>query len=202
MSTNNAESKLKYFTTPTSYQNIFTNYPTVTNNNSIIYGANGNMLNQNDHKMFDTVYTRDSDINKPSIDFDKVFFPSYINKGDPNDYSSKIDIETNFKISDHEKLNKIPTVKSSDGRTFDICQDRRRNLNHSSYIPGSLMVDKGFGNLNEFGKIKYGTSTRDELLTVRDHEYDRFHFTYRNYQNPIYGTNLPPQDTRYLNKTF
>jgi len=131
---------------------------------------------------------------------------------DQKDYGQKINIENDFKglnvpikVYPPDTLNKrlnVPEFKSTDGRSFKLVNDRRRNLDHSEYIRSGSMINTGFGNINNFSKIKYGESTRDIQGSLRDVEIDRFHFTYRNYQHTVYGSNPFPQDTRYLNKKF
>ena len=118
------------------------------------------------------------------------------------DYGTKINIENEFKIPEHSKKGEIPEFKSTDGRNFKLINDRRRNLDHSDYIRSGSMSNSGFGNLNNLSKIKYGESTRDIQGSLRDVEIDRFHFTYRNFQHEVYGSNPYPKDTRYLNKKF
>ena len=114
----------------------------------------------------------------------------------------KIKIDNEFTRPGYNKSNQIPEFKSNDNRTFKLVNDRRRNLDHSEYINIGSMTNTGFGNISDFSKIKYGTSTRDIDGTYRDRELDRFHFTYRNFQHELYGSNAIPQDTRYLNKKF
>lgn len=94
------------------------------------------------------------------------------------------------------------TVKSNDGRTFYMCNNRVRNLDTSGYIPTADRVSTGFGNIEVMNQMQFGTSTRLNQAEIRDAEIDRFHPTYHNYQSDLI-TKLPfPADTRYLNKRF
>jgi hypothetical protein len=206
---NSSSGKLKYFTNSRQFeQPLFRFYQdTLTEpSNSLIYGANGNFvagINTN------TQYTRN--IPDPSIlkntstvsaGFDSKFFPTFNVTGDPADRAKKIGIESEFKLPVHSKKNEIPEFKSNDGRSFKLVSDRRRNLDHSSYIPAGSKTNTGFGNINDFSRIKYGEFTRDIQGPSRDIELDRFHPTFRNYQHEVYGSNPYPKDTRYLNKKF
>lgn len=203
---NNSSGKLKYFTNPRQFEQPMFRYyqDTLDKSKSTIYGADGKItstINTN------TEYTRISGgrIEKNSnlsSEFNNKYFPTYNVLGDPNDRAKKISIENEFKIPEHTKKNEIPEFKSTDGRIFKLVHDRRRNLDHSDYIPSGSMTNVGFGNINEFSKIKYGQATRDIQGPSRDKELDRFHHTFRNYQHEIYGSNPFPKDTRYLNKKF
>ncbi len=208
---NNSFGKLKYYTNPRQFeQPLFRFYqdaaPAPT---SMIYGAGGsttfNGINSN------TQYTRNiPDFSKSETStvvpgFDSKYFPQPLNTGGNYlDYSKKVSIESEFKIPEHSKKNEIPEFKSTDGRSFKLVHDRRRNLDYSNYIPAGSKTNTGFGNIADFSKIKYGQSTRDMQgqPPARDIEQDRFHFTFRNYQHEVYGSNPYPKDTRYLNKKF
>jgi len=213
---NSSSGKLKYFTNSRQFeQPLFRYYQDtiVQPNSSMIFGASGDFvsgINTN------TQYTRN--IPDPSVlkntttvaaGFDSKFFPSfgYTNTlggtiGDPRDRANKVGIESEFKMPVHSKKNEIPEFKSNDGRSFKLVSDRRRNLDYSNYIPAGSKTNAGFGNINDFSKIKYGEFTRDVQGPSRDIELDRFHPTYRNFQHEVYGSNPLPKDTRYLNKKF
>lgn len=209
---NNSFGKLKYYTNPRQFeQPLFRFYQDAAPGaGSMIYGAGGMRpsaggINSN------TQYTRNiSDFNKSDTStlapgFDSKYFPQPLNTGGNYlDYSKKVSIESEFKLPVHSKTNQIPEFTSSDGRSFKLVHDRRRNLDHSNYIPAGSKTNAGFGNIADFSKIKYGMSTRDMQGQgpARDIEQDRFHFTFRNYQHQVYGSNPFPQDTRYLNKKF
>jgi hypothetical protein len=204
----NLNSKLKYYSNTRVFeQPLFRYYnPNVTFDKpeSLLFNPNGT-LDKKVNTNTNTQYTRnkvDKPDNKPVLGFDSKYFPNYISKGDPVDYGKKIDIESEFKIPEYSKKGQIPEFKSNDGRTFSLVNDRRRNLDYSEYIPSGSMGNSGFGNINDFSKLKYGDSTRDIQGPSRDKEHDRFHFTYRNYQHQVYGSNPYPADTRYLNKKF
>ena len=179
-------------------------------NKKVVVDLNGlNMMNnQNKDKISNTLLESN---NKVESNFDLKYFPSSLldtkvnssrTSGLQFDYSNKINIENEFKIPEHSKTGQISEFKSKDGRSFRLVNDRRRNLDHSEYIRSGSMSNSGFGNLNDLSKIKYGESTRDIQGSIRDSEVDRFHFTYRNYQHEVYGSNPLPGDTRYLNKKF
>ncbi len=221
---NNSFGKLKYYTNPRQFeQPLFRFYQDAAPaTGSMIYGAGGMSFQDgmrpsvNGSTSFsginsNTQYTRNiTDINKSDTStvvpgFDSKYFPQPLNTGGNYlDYSKKVSIESEFKMPEHSKRNEIPEFKSTDGRSFKLVHDRRRNLDHSSYIPAGSKTNTGFGNIADFSKIKYGQSTRDMQGQgpSRDIEQDRFHFTFRNYQHSVYGSNPFPQDTRYLNKKF
>ena len=190
---NNTNSKVKYFLDTRTFNQSLT-----SSNNQLL-----------DNIVMNTTYTRNKDkwsdqdqlnnvlsnsCNKLESNFDSKYFPSSLLEANVNkigvqfDYGTKINIENEF--------------KSKDGRKSTLIHDRRRNLDHSEYIRSGSMTNSGFGNLNDLSRIKYGESTRDIQGTIRDSEVDRFHFTYRNYQHEVYGSNPLPGDTRYLNKKF
>ena len=190
---NNTNSKVKYFLDTRTFNQSLT-----SSNNQLL-----------DNIVMNTTYTRNKDkwsdqdqlnnvlsnsCNKLESNFDSKYFPSSLLEANVNkigvqfDYGTKINIENEF--------------KSKDGRKSTLIHDRRRNLDHSEYIRSGSMTNSGFGNLNDLSRIKYGESTRDIQGTIRDSEIDRFHFTYRNYQHEVYGSNPLPGDTRYLNKKF
>jgi hypothetical protein len=192
-------SKLKYIENTENNKPAFmfnnTNY---NNNQSIIYGNSSLIQQSND---FSTKYTRnDEKYNaRPIIDFDKKFVP-ITTGGDYQDYLTKIDIENGLKIKEYEKKNKLENVESTDGKKFEQCTDRQRNINNASYQPSNIL---NYGNRHpEIETNKFNISTREQQLTIREQELDRFHFTYRNYQNDIFGSNPLPSDTRNLNKKF
>ncbi len=209
---NNSFGKLKYYTNPRQFeQPLFRFYQdSIPLTNSLVYGANGLTttfagINSN------TQYTRNiTEVSKSNTStvvsgFDSKYFPQPLNTGgNPMDYAQKVSIESEFKIPVHSKKNQIPEFKSTDGRSFKMVHDRRRNLDHSDYIPAGSKTNTGFGNIADFSKIKYGMSTRDMQGQgpSRDIEQDRFHFTFRNFQHEVYGSNPFPKDTRYLNKKF
>ena len=208
MSQNNLE-KLKYITNPSTFEQPMFRYYTSEFNpvSSIVYGADG-IIKNNVQPKTDTQYTRNVSVldNKSTLsdNLNKKYYPSlnggFTGKGDPNDYSNKINIENEFKLPQYNKFNQYPKFKSSDGRIFNLENDRRRNLDYSNYIQTGGMTNTGFGNIDELSKNKNGLSTRDVEMTIRDTEIDRFHFTFKNYQHEVYGSNPIPQDTRYLNK--
>lgn len=221
---NNSNSKLKYFLDTRTFNQplTFSNNNNYNKSNSILYNPNNQLL---DNIIMNTSYTRNNEktrnnerINKVESKFDSKYFPSSLletkldssrtfgslsgTSGLQFDYSNKINIENEFKIPEHSKTGEISEFKSKDGRSFKLVNDRRRNLDHSDYIRSGSMSNSGFGNLNDLSIIKYGDSTRDIQGSIRDSEVDRFHFTYRNYQHEVYGSNPLPGDTRYLNKKF
>jgi len=211
---NNLKSKLKYYSNTRVFeQPLFRYYnPDVTFDRpkSLLFNPDGK-FDKKSNKNINTQYTRnksETPNNKPVLGFDSKYFPNYknhpqfISKGDPVDYGNKIDIESEFKSPEYSKTGKIPEFKSNDGRTFILTNDRRRNLDYSEYIPAGSMTNTGYSDINDFSKLKYGDSTRDMQGPSRDKEQDRFHFTYRNYQHQVYGSNPYPADTRYLNKKF
>lgn len=190
---NNTNSKVKYFLDTRTFNQSLT-----SSNNQLL-----------DNIVMNTTYTRNKDkwsdqdqlnnvlsnsCNKLESNFDSKYFPSSLLEANVNkigvqfDYGTKINIENEF--------------KSKDGRKSTLIHDRRRNLDHSEYIRSGSMTNSGFGNLNDLSRIKYGESTRDIQGSLRDVEIDRFHFTYRNFQHEVYGSNPYPKDTRYLNKKF
>ena len=200
--------KLKFITNPSTFEQPMFRYYTAEFNpvSSIVYGADGIIKNNVEPKT-NTQYTRNLSVldNKAlSDDLNKKYYPnlntSFTTKGDPNDYSKKINIENEFKLPPYNKFNESPQFKSSDGRIFNLENDRRRNLDYSNYIQTAGMTNTGFGNIEELSKIKNGIATRDVDMTIRDTEIDRFHFTFKNYQHEVYGSNPYPKDTRYLNK--
>jgi len=214
---NNSNSKVKYFLDTRTFNQPLTFSNNYSKSNSILYNPNNQLL---DNIIMNTEYTRNKDKisntllesnNKVESNFDLKYFPSSLldtkvnssrTSGLQFDYSNKINIENEFKIPEHSKTGQISEFKSKDGRSFRLVNDRRRNLDHSEYIRSGSMSNSGFGNLNDLSKIKYGESTRDIQGSIRDSEVDRFHFTYRNYQHEVYGSNPLPGDTRYLNKKF
>lgn len=207
MEQNNSK-KLKFITNPSTFEQPMFRYYTAEFNpvSSIVYGADG-MINNNVEPKTNTQYTRNLSVldNKTlSDDLTKKYYPSlnttFTAKGDPNDYSKKINIENEFKLPSFNKFNQSPQFKSSDGRIFNLENDRRRNLDYSNYIQTAGKTNTGFGNIDELSKIKNGLSTRDVDMTIRDTEIDRFHYTFKNYQHEVYGSNPFPKDTRYLNK--
>jgi hypothetical protein len=187
---NNSNSKVKYFLDTRTFNQSLT-----SSNNQLL-----------DNIIMNTQYTRNNNLqeskNKLESNFDSKYFPislldAKVNKstGLQFDYANKINIENDFKnISTQE----CKTKSTNNCKTHD----RRRNLDYSNYILPGSMTNSGFGNLNDLSKIKYGESTRDIQGSIRDSEVDRFHFTYRNYQHEVYGSNPLPGDTRYLNKKF
>ena len=187
---NNSNSKVKYFLDTRTFNQSLT-----SSNNQLL-----------DNIIMNTQYTRNNNLqeskNKLESNFDSKYFPislldAKVNKstGLQFDYANKINIENDFKnISTQE----CKTKSTNNCKTHD----RRRNLDYSNYILPGSMTNSGFGNLNDLSKIKYGDSTRDMQGSIRDAEIDRFHFTYRNYQHEVYGSNPLPGDTRYLNKKF
>jgi len=209
---NNSFGKIKYYTNPRQFeQPLFRYYQdSIPTSNSMIYGAGGGSNTTNFNEInSNTQYTRNiTDFNKNETTnvvagFDSKYFPQPLNtSGNPLDCSKKVSIESEFKIPQHSKMNQIPDFKSTDGRSFKLVNDRRRNLDHSNYIPAGSKTNTGFGNISDFSKIKYGQSTRDVQGPSRDIEQDRFHFTFRNFQHEVYGSNPYPKDTRYLNKKF
>ncbi len=216
---NNSFGKIKYFTNPRQFEQPLFRFfqDSVPIANSMIYGAGGFSSQdveqsgtlQNGCTNSNTQYTRNmTDFNKTEKSnvvsgFDSKYFPQPLNTGgNPSDFAKKVSVESEFKIPQHSKINQIPEIKSTDGRTFKLIHDRRRNLDHSNYIPAGSKTNTGFGNIADFSKIKYGQSTRDIQGPTRDKEQDRFHFTHRNYQHEVYGSNPFPKDTRYLNKKF
>ena len=209
---NNSTGKLKYYTNSRQFeQPLFKFYQdTLDKSASIVYGASGDFISGINTN---TQYTRNipdpnslKNVSTTVTEFDKKYFPSSTvgmrTSGDPADYARKIIIENEFKIPEYLKKNQIPEFKSTDGREFKLVHDRRRNLDHSEYIPSGSKTNTGFGNINDFSKIKYGESTREIQGPTRDGELDRFHSTFRNYQHEVYGSNPLPKDTRYLNKKF
>ena len=154
----------------------------------------------NNPKSCNTNDFRQSTIRNPITSNSNGFRQSTI--GNPNDFSKKVNIESEFKIPEYSKVGEIPEFKSNDGRIFKLTNDRRRNLDYSEYLLPGSKISTGFSNINNLSQIKYGDATRDVNGSSRDKELDRFHFTYRNYQNPVYGSNEFPKDTRYLNKKF
>jgi len=202
----NKNTKMKFISGPEKLEQPIFSYYTTTFKpvESIVYGADSKITN-NANINTNSQYTRNYtavDVNKNTTsDFDKTFFPGFLDKGDPNLYSSNIGIENELKIPDYQKNNNINCCQNDD-RTFTQVHDRRRNLNYDRHINHGSMINRGFGNIDEFSKLKIGTFTRDTQQTIRDTEYDRFHFTFQNYQNEVYGSNPNPTDTRYLNKRF
>ena len=191
---NNSNSKVKFFVDTRTF-----NQPSTFVNNQLLDNININ-----------TSYTRNKDqtnnilpdsCNKLQSNFDSKYFPSSLLEINVNknglqfDYANKINIDNEFKFQ---------STKDCKSTSSNNCRihDRRRNLDHSEYIRSGSMSNSGFGNLNDLSRIKYGDSTRDIQGSIRDSEIDRFHFTYRNYQHEVYGSNPLPGDTRYLNKKF
>jgi hypothetical protein len=191
---NNSNTKVKYFVDTRTF-----NQPSTFVNNQLLDNININ-----------TSYTRNKDqtnnilsdsCNKLQSNFDSKYFPSSLLEINVNknglqfDYANKINIDNEFKFQ---------STKDCKSTSSNNCRihDRRRNLDHSEYIRSGSMSNSGFGNLNDLSRIKYGDSTRDIQGSIRDSEIDRFHFTYRNYQHEVYGSNPLPGDTRYLNKKF
>jgi hypothetical protein len=208
---NNSSGKLKYFTNSRQFeQPLFRYYQDSLSQatNSVIFGAGGDFVSsintnsQYTRNISDTSALKNT--STVSAGFDSKYFPSFsATVGDPNDCAKKVVIESEFKIPEHSKTNQIPEFKSNDGRTFKLVSDRRRNLDYSDYIPAGSKTNTGFGDINNFSRIKYGESTRSESQgPIRDKELDRFHPTFRNYQHEVYGSNPLPKDTRYLNKKF
>lgn len=210
---NNSSGKLKYYSNNRQFeQPMFRFYQDSLpiNSNSMIYGAGGelvsNIINTNTQYTRNVSYTKS---NSPSVSpgFDSKYFPTIGlsgTSGDPADRAKKISIESEFKMPSHSKKNEIPEIKSTDGRIFKLVHDRRRNLDHSNYIPAGSKTNAGLSDIDDFSRIKYGESTRiqEQLGSSRDKELDRFHPTFRNYQHEVYGSNPHPKDTRYLNKKF
>jgi len=202
----NKNTKIKFISGPKILEQPIFSYYTTTFKpvESIVYGADSKLTNNIDINT-NSQYTRNTtevNINKNTTsDFDKIFFPGFLGKGDPNLYSSNIAIENELKIPDYQKDNNI-NCRSNDGKSFTKVHDRRRNLNYENHINPGSMTNSGFGNIDEFSKLKIGTYTRDSEQTIRDVEYDRFHFTFQDYQHEVYGSNPKPSDTRYLNKKF
>ena len=219
---NNLNSKIKYFSNTRVFEQPLFRYNSEIDfdkSKSMLYNPNG-QISYGSNLNTNTEYTRNKlqePNNKTVSSFDSKYFPStplLVDRDISNpsarpklentqkDYGNKINIENEFKIPEHSKKGEIPEFKSTDGRSFKLINDRRRNLDHSEYIRSGSMINTGFGNINNFSKIKYGESTRDIQGPSRDKEIDRFHFTFRNYQDQVYGSNPYPQDTRYLNKKF
>jgi hypothetical protein len=202
----NKNTKMKFISGPTTLEEPIFRYYTSTFKpvDSIIYGADSK-IKKNANINTNTQYTRNggnADINKNmTSDFDKTFFPGFLGKGDPNVYSSNIGIENELKKPLCE-VDENTKFKSNDGRFFTKAHDRRRNLDYSNHINPGLMINAGFGNIEQLSRIKYGENTRDLEQTTRDTEFDRFHFTFQDFQHEIYGSNPKPADTRYLNKKF
>lgn len=185
----NLNSKMKYFSNTKQFeQPIFRYYQDIQPNE---YPLN---INTNTQYTRNVSNTKENSNILLSSNFDNKYFPQqltstmYNTSAHPVDYSNKIDIEN--------------SIKSNDNRTFNLFHDRRRNLDYSNYILPGSRTNTGFGNINDFSKIKYGESTRDLNGPIRDKEIDRFHYTHRNYQHELYGSNPFPKDTRYLNKKF
>jgi hypothetical protein len=207
---NNSKPKLKYITGNNNVDQPIFRYYTSTFKpaSSLLYSIDGKLKNEVINS--DTKYTKHKQvIDEPEQTkkinnkiFDKKYFPTFLAKGDPNDYSDKIDIESEFKIPQYKRYENYPHFKSSDGRIILLENDRRRNLDYSSHMNPGSMNHNGFGNLNEFSKLKSGIMTRNNESTIRDTEIDRFYFTYRNFQHELYGSTPFPEDTRYLNKKF
>jgi hypothetical protein len=189
----NLNSKMKYFSNTKQFeQPIFRYYQDMSSSQFPLNVNTQYTRNVQGIKNDDSTKIFSSDFNNKYFS-EKLTSTIYNTSAHPVDYSNKVDIENNVKL---------PEFKSNDERTFRLVHDRRKNLDHSNYIPSGSRINVGFNNVNDFSKIKYGESTRDINGPVRDKELDRFHYTYRNYQHELYGSNPFPKDTRSLNKKF
>ena len=79
---------------------------------------------------------------------------------------------------------------------------RNKYYDSSDYVNNGRKIDGGFGNLDRFAQHKVGIATRNQEERVRDGEIDRTHFTFRKYQDAVYGSNPKPKTTRTRNKDF
>lgn len=86
------------------------------------------------------------------------------------------------------------------GRMVELCKERERNLDTSGYIRNGAMISSGFGNIDEFSKIRFGTMTRQANPPPEETEVDRIHMLNRNYG--VMGFYPYPEDTRYANKKY
>lgn len=86
------------------------------------------------------------------------------------------------------------------GRMVELCKERERNLDTSGYIRNGLMVSRGFGNVDEFSKLRFGATTRQANPPAEETEVDRIHPLNRNYG--VVGGYSIPEDTRYVNKRY
>jgi hypothetical protein len=147
---------------------------------NVIYGADGNFRNQTE--IFSTNYTRNKDNGKqrPVVDLDKQFTPLN-GLGDYYDYISKINIENSLKITNNN------------------CEKDKQIDMPSYHATGRL----NYGNRNpDIETNNFNISTREQDIGSIETEVNRFHFTYRNFQNDVFGSNPLPEDTRKLNKKF
>jgi hypothetical protein len=86
------------------------------------------------------------------------------------------------------------------GRMVELCKERERNLDTSGYIRNGAMISSGFGNVNEFSKLRFGEMTRQANPPAEETEVDRIHALNRNYG--VMGFYPYPEDTRIANKKY
>jgi hypothetical protein len=86
------------------------------------------------------------------------------------------------------------------GRMVELCKERERNLDTSGYVRNGSMVSAGFGDFDEFSKIRFGAMTRQSMSTPLETEVDRIHPLNRNYG--VMGFFPFPEDTRGMNKKY
>ena len=89
----------------------------------------------------------------------------------------------------------------SRGNTNNDASSGKSRYIHAPYTPSGSKSTGGFGNdLDRFSENKFGMSTRGNNKSLSDMEIDRFHFTYRSYQNSHLGSFPEPENTRLTNK--
>lgn len=112
-------------------------------------------------------------------------------------FQNQIDNDTMLRFGGYcDKKFQIPFG----GRMVELCKERERNLDTSGYIRNGAMISSGFGNINEFSKIRFGEMTRQTKPPAEETEVDRIHSLNRNYG--VMAFYPYPEDTRIANKKY
>ena len=175
------------------------------NNGGMFYGADGQYIKQ--PLNMTTEYTKNGKRGVSEYDFDDEFdttyFPSMNSRKQGNLFNNVEEEQDEQDACNYKKIGKNDREKSIyNGDRYVRCSEKSKYINHASYVYGGSMETGGFGNLNRFSDLKIGEATRNQSETISDAPINRFHYTYRNYQDGHVGSNPLPEDTRYHNKKF
>jgi len=202
----NYRGKVKFISNDTYEAPLFHNMCDYQHN-GLMYGADGNMHDQKIST--NTQYTKNSkgSITNDEFDdgFDSMYFPGFTISDTVDKQMSSDIYRRDGKTKEQDVDCNSESNISSKFRQDNGCissNEKSRYINHGDYMPGGSMESGGFGDLDNFSKLKYGEATRNNHTTVMNDEIDRFHYTFRNYQHEHYGSNPFPEDSRRQNKSF
>jgi len=171
---NNPKMKIKYFTDDNSRIPLHRDSRGQSQTN-IIYNADGSK----------TTTTTKSKQHLEQSEFTKNTFPKLIEDDEFDEYFNSTFFGNNVSNGTSKK---------------DKCCSKSKYI-HAPYEPTPNLSSGGYGeNLDLFAENKFGQNTRDNNESISGDNIDRFHFTFRNYQNSNIGSFPDPENTRLTNK--